>query len=719
MTGRYRIGIDIGGTFTDFVLLDTSTGTMVNEKLLTTPDDPSRAVLAGLARLVRDNAIVPEAIAQVIHGTTLVANALIERKGVRTALVTTAGFADVLEVGLEWRYDTYDLGLERPTPLAPRSLCFEVDERVGPDGSVLEPLTPAAIDALIESVRESGVQAVGICLLHAWRDGSHEAMLAKALARRLPEVIACTSSDVVPEIGEYERMSTTLANAYVLPIFDRYLNGIVSGMRESGIARPLTMMLSDGGTVHQETAVRHPVRLVQSGPAGGVQATTTIGGGAGYRDLLCFDMGGTTAKACLIDDGEPLRTHDFEVARVFRFRKGSGLPLRIPVIDMIEIGAGGGSIATIDRLGLLQIGPESTSADPGPACYGRGGRFATVTDADLVLGYLGIDSFLGGDMHLDLAAARAAIDEHVARPLGLTIEAAAWGIHDRVNENMARAAAIHALEKARRIEDYVMIPIGGAGPVHAAQVAAKLGLSRVVCPPGAGVASAFGFLASPTSFTLSRGRVERLDAFDARAALATLDELEAEGRRSLALAGVPAAEVDVRVAAAMRYAGQGYEIDVPIARDAIGRGDTEAIRRAFESTYRQQFGRIEADMAPEIVSWRLVASGPRPMAGCGGAPARGPGAGCDDVARTSDTAAARPAPSGSRPARFGGDAAPRATPVFDRSGFAPGMAIVGPALVEERESTVVVPPGARVHCDDAGNLHIELAAAGAAGRDAS
>ena len=696
MSERYRIGIDIGGTFTDFVLLDTSSGRLVNEKLLTTPDDPSVAVLEGLQRLIARERILAADIAQVIHGTTLVANALIERKGVRTALVTTRGFADVLEVGLEWRYDTYDLGLELPAPLAPRELVFEIDERIGPDGAVLTPLVQGAIDGLVESLGEAGVQAVAICLLHAWRNGEHEERLAAALRERLPQLIACTSSDVVPEIGEYERMSTTLANAYVLPIFDRYLKRVVAGMRAVGIERELTMVLSDGGTVHQETAVRHPVRLVQSGPAGGVEATTLVGTAAGLSDVFCFDMGGTTAKACLVDDGEPLKGNDFEVARVFRFKKGSGLPLRIPVIDMIEIGAGGGSIASIDRLGLLQIGPQSASADPGPACYGRGGRLATVTDADLVLGYLGADSFLGGDMQLDVEAARRAIDEHVARPLGLSIDEAAWGIHDQVNENMARAAAIHALEKARRIEDYAMVPIGGAGPVHAVQIAMKLGLAKVLCPPGAGVASAFGFLAAPTSFTLARGRLERLDAFDAQAAGEMLEALETEARKLLEMAGTPEGGFGIQVLASMRYAGQGHEIDVPIERRAVRDGDRAAMRSAFETAYRRLFGRIEPAMAPEIVSWRLIAAGPRRSLLAGRKQASvGP-------------CAAIEARTGERAARFGRGLPAVATPIYDRALLAPGMLLAGPALIEERESTVVVPPGAQVRCDESSNLAISL-----------
>ncbi len=713
--GRFRVGVDIGGTFTDFVLLDTATGRLHNEKLLTTPDDPSRAVLDGIARLMRAHGVAPADLRQVIHGTTLVANALIERKGVRTALVTTAGFRDVLEVGLEWRYDTYDLTLEQPPPLAPRARCLEVHERIGPDGATIVPLDEDSVVEVARELAAQRVEAVGVCLLHAYRNPAHERRVLEILGRECPGIVACASSDVVPEIGEYERMSTTVANAYVLPIFANYLAGISRGLRGLGIAKPLYLVLSDGGTVHESTAIRHPIRLVQSGPAGGVQATTLIGQAAGEPDVFCFDMGGTTAKACLIDAGEPLRGNEFEVARVFRFKKGSGLPLRIPVIDMIEIGAGGGSIARIDRLGLLQVGPDSSSADPGPACYGRGGAEPTVTDADLVLGYLGADSFLGGDMRLDVDAARRAIGERIGKRLGLSVEAAAWGIHDLVNESMARAAAIHALEKARRITDYAMLPIGGAGPVHAAQIALKLGLSRVVCPPGAGVASAFGFLASPTSFAFARGRVEALAGFDARAVDALLAELDAEGRALLATAGTPAAAVEVSVAAAMRYQGQGYEVDVPLARDAVARGDEAAIAHAFEQTYGRYFGRTEPGMPVEIVSWRLVASGPRAaidLAAAHGATSAGTRPDAQGATTGAGSTARRdaPAPARRRRAWFAQAGGYVDTPVYQRAALAEGDAFDGPALIEERESTVVVPPGARVHCDSQRNLVIDLPA---------
>lgn len=695
--GRFRIGVDIGGTFTDFVMLDTERGVLRNEKLLTTPDDPSRAVLEGISKLLSAGGLAPEEVSQVIHGTTLVANALIERKGVRTALVTTRGFRDVLEVGLEWRYDTYDLSLELPPPLAARAHCFEVSERVDASGVVLQALDEASVRAVARQLRDEGIQAAGICLLHAFRNPAHEERVQAILSEECPNLVTCRSSDVVPEIGEYERMSTTVANAYVLPIFERYLARIVQGLRTLGIAHPLYLVLSDGGTVHEQTAIRHPIRLVQSGPAGGVQATTRYGLAAGERDIFCFDMGGTTAKACLIDDGEPLRGTEFEVARVFRFKKGSGLPLRIPVIDMIEIGAGGGSIARVDRLGLLQVGPDSSSADPGPACYGRGGQDPTVTDADLVLGYLGADSFLGGDMKLDVAAARAAMAARIGEPLGLSVEEAAWGIHNLVNENMARAAVIHALEKARRISDYAMLPIGGAGPVHAAHIARKLGVARVVCPLGAGVASAFGFLAAPTSFSFVRGRLERLDAIDFGSLNQMLEAIDSEGRGLLATAGAPMDQVTVLLAAAMRYVGQGYEIDVDLDRESVSNGQIGAIVEAFERTYARYFGRIEPGVPVEVVSWRMVV--------------RGPTVDIELARARPQTAEASPGvavPKTWRKAWFEARSGFVDTPVYDRYALTPGTTFEGPALVEERESTVVVPPDASVRCDESLNLIIDL-----------
>lgn len=693
MIEAYRIGVDIGGTFTDLVMIDTRNGRLFNEKVLTTQHDPSVGVLTGVEALLRATGVPAGEIRHVIHGTTLVANALIERKGVSTALITTRGFRDIVEIGLEWRYDLYDLNMELPQPLVPRRLRYEIDERVGPAGNVLKAMNDDEVVALARTVVASGVQAVAVSLLHGFRNADHEKRIGEILEREAPGVIACLSSDVVPEIGEYERTSTTICNAYVLPIFGRYLRRLSEGLRRIGIDRDLYLMLSDGGTVHESTAVRHPIRLVQSGPAGGVQATALFGAEAGHADVFCFDMGGTTAKACLIDNGEPLRTTEFEVARVFRFKKGSGLPLRVPVIEMIEIGAGGGSIARVDRLGLVQVGPDSSSADPGPACYGRGGKQATVTDADLVLGYLDAASFLGGDMVLDEEAARGAIGRDVAEPLGLSVVDAAWAIHATVNQNMAQASSIHALEKARRISDYAMVPIGGAGPVHACHIAQALGIRRLVCPLGAGVASAFGFLASPTSFAFVRGYVAALDDADFPAIRQLLHGLESEGRALVATAGVPEADISVRRLAAMRYVGQGFEVEAELSPALLEKADQAGLRAAFETAYEQQYGRIEPAMRVELVSWRVIVSGPRPRI---------------DLRSAHGAARGGSALRGRRPVYCATARDFVDTPVYDRYAFAPGSTVTGPAIFEEREATLVVPAGAGVRCDEALNLIVDL-----------
>jgi N-methylhydantoinase A len=682
MTAPYRIGVDIGGTFTDLVLLDTRDGRLFNGKVLTTPHAPEQAVLEGVRGLLAQHAVAPDQVRHVIHGTTLVANALIERRGVKTGFLTTQGFRDVQEIGTELRHDTYDLFMRRPDPLVPRRLRLEVPERLLPDGRIRAPLDDAATRAALRALREDGVDAIAVCLLHAFANPAHERRVAELAQQEAPDVALCLSSDLVPEIGEYERGSTTIANAYVLPVFARYLARLESGLRDAGIAGPLFLMLSDGGTVAGAVAARHPIRLVQSGPAGGVQAARVIGAAAGAPDVLCFDMGGTTAKAALIDGGQPQRSLDFEVSRVDRFRKGSGLPLKVPVVEMIEIGAGGGSIARVDALGLVRVGPDSASSDPGPACYGLRGTQPTVTDCDLLLGYLAPDSFLGGAMRLDVAAAEAAVRARLAEPLGLSPVEAAWAVHETVNTAMAQAAAIHALEKARRIEGYTLVPIGGAGPVHAVEVARKLGIARMVVPAGAGVASAFGFLAAPISFSLLRGQVAPLATLDLDALRAMLDGMECEGRALVAQAGVEAAEIRIR--AALRYAGQGYQVEADIA--AL---DRAAIRAAFEAEYRRLYGRVEAGLPVECVGWRVTVSGPTPQLDLGAAPG---GAGH--------------ARRGTRPAWFGGrflDAA-----VFDRAALAPGESVSGPALVEERESTLVLPPGAMARCDAARNLVVEI-----------
>ncbi len=685
----YRIGVDIGGTFTDLVLLDTRDGRLFNGKVLTTPQAPERAVLDGVAALLAQHGVAPADVRHVIHGTTLVANALIERRGVPTGFLTTEGFRDVPEIGTELRHDTYDLFMRRPEPLVPRRMRLGVPERLRADGQVLAPLDEAAARIAIRALRDAGAQALAICLLHGFLNPMHERRLAELAREEAPGLTLCLSSELVPEIGEYERGSTTICNAYVQPVFERYLQRLGDGLREAGIAGPLFLMLSDGGTVQEDVAARHPIRLVQSGPAGGVQAARVIGEAARADNVLCFDMGGTTAKAALIEHGEPVRSLDFEVARVDRFRKGSGLPLKVPVIEMIEIGAGGGSIARVDALGLIRVGPDSASSDPGPACYGLGGTLPTVTDADLLLGYLSPDSFLGGDMRLDVAAAERALLAHVGAPLGLSAIEAAWAVHETVNGTMAQAAAIHALEKARRVEGYTMVPIGGAGPVHACAVSMKLGLAGLVSPPGAGVASAFGFLAAPISFAHLRAMVAPLASLDMAALRAMLADMEEEGRAMVAAAGVPAEQVSVRLLAALRYAGQGYQVEAELPREAIAQDDRAAIRMAFEAAYRRLYGRIESGLPVEAVGWRVIVSGPTPQL------ALAPAASGGGTAR-----------KGSRQAWFGDGF--RDTPVFDRAALRPGDALAGPALVEERESTLVLPPGAAACCDEALNLVVRF-----------
>ncbi len=681
-------------------MVDTRNGRLFNEKILTTQEDPSIGVLQGLQKILDANDVAAREVSHVIHGTTLVANAVIERRGVDVALITTGGFRDVLEIGTEWRYDTYDLFMEMPEPLVPRHWRYEVAERIGPQGDILKPLNEQGVADVARAIAKTDVKAVAVSLLHGFRNSTHERRVREIIAREAPELVVCISSEVMPEIGEYERTSTTVCNAYVLPLFERYLRRLTDGLRDIGIDKDLFLMLSDGGTVHETTAASHPIRLVQSGPAGGVQATSVIGKLAGESDVLCFDMGGTTAKACLIDDGEPLRTTEFEVARVYRFKKGSGLPLRIPVIDMIEIGAGGGSIAHLDHLGLIQVGPESSSADPGPACYGKGGEDATVTDADLVLGYLAAENFLGGDMELDVAAANAALKKNIGDSLGVSVVDAAWAIHETVNENMAQAATIHALEKAKNIADYAMVSIGGAGPVHACNIALKLSLRRVICPPSAGVASALGFLVSPTSFTLVRGGVMALDDLNFNSVQTKLNQMEHEGLELLQEAGTRSDSAHVVRLAAMRYIGQGYDVETPLTDAMLDSHDASAMRNAFEQAYQRQFGRNEASMPVEIVSWRVVVSGPRPEI---------------DLATARSVAPKGAVLKGERPVYFGTEIGFVNAPIYDRYHLVAGNTFEGPGIFEERESTTVVPPGAHAHIDSSLNLIVDLPSNAAAG----
>ena len=687
----YRVGVDIGGTFTDLLLV-ADDGRTVIRKTLTTPGDPSLAVEQELRRALDAGGVDGER-GILVHGTTLVTNTLIERSGPPTALLATAGFRDALEIGREHRYELYDLNLEFPKPLVPRHLRFDVPERVAADGTVLQPLDDAYIRRLVTELRDKAVRAIAVCYLHAFRNPSHERQTAEVIGEIAPEVRVSLSSDVAPEIREFQRTSTTVANVYVQDRVAGYLDQLRQRLSDLGFTGSFFVMLSSGGIGTAETASRSPVRLLESGPAAGALAAAALGARAGYTDLLSFDMGGTTAKLCAIEAGAPLKVHDFEIDRVYRFRRGSGLPMKIPVIDMIEIGAGGGSIASASALGLLSVGPESAGAEPGPACYGRGGLSPTVTDADLVLGYLNPVYFLGGSMQLDVEAARRALAD-LAGTLGLTVEQTAWGIHQIVNENMANAARAHLSERGTDPRRMPLFAFGGAGPVHAYRLAEILRLPAVISPLGAGVGSTFGLLAAPLAFDFVRSAYGRLDELEWTFVNALLDEMASEGRALLERAGVAAEGISFARSADMRYIGQGHEVPVPLPDGVLTRDHLARVRAAFERTYQARYGRVGPNVSLEVVNWRLSASGPRPALH-----PRPPAAASDR----------RAALKGARMAYFPEHGRYVDTPVYDRYALVAGETIRGPAIVEERESTLVIGARGRARVDEPLNVIVEFA----------
>src|SRR6059036_4202154 len=607
-----RLGVDIGGTFTDLVVIDEATGTARVGKVLTTPKDPALGVEAGIHGLLDEAGTRPGEVTAVVHGTTLATNALIEKKGARAALLTTEGFRDALEIGREGRYDMYDLFIDPPPPLVPRHLRREVPERLLADGSILKTLDEAAARRALAELAREGVEALAICLLHAYVNPAHERRLSEIAREVSPGLSVSCSSEVVPEIREYERASTTCANVYVAPLMARYLEDLERRLAALGIDGQLYIMQSSGGTARPPLARRLPVRLVESGPAAGALAAAQAARERHEPKLLSFDMGGTTAKACVIDDGVPLVGREFEVARADRFKKGSGLPIRVPVIELIEIGAGGGSIARVDRMGLLKVGPDSAGADPGPACYTLGGRHPTVTDADLLLGYLDAEFFLGGRMRLDREAAHRVVGEHVARRLGLDVTGAAWGIHRVVNENMAAAARIHGIERGRDLRQYPLFAFGGAGPVHCWQVAKILKVPRILIPFGAGAMSAYGLLAAPLAFDFVRTGRQRLDAADWSAINRLFAEMEDEGRALLARAGVAASDVAVARIAEMRYLGQGHEVEAAVPRGNLSAESLPMITASFEAAYRALYHRLPQGVPIEALNWRVKVAGPDP-----------------------------------------------------------------------------------------------------------
>ena len=694
MNATARIGVDVGGTFTDFVLHDPARNLVATGKRLTTPDDPSEAIVAGIARLLEETGLKPGDLHSIVHGTTLVTNTIIERTGCKVGLLTTDGFRDSIEIGREIRYDLYDLFLEAPPTLVPRHLRLEVPERLDVQGNILLPLDEAALIAAARQLVEvEKVEALAIGFLHAWRDPRHERRAAEVIRGLYPDLPMTLSSSVAPEIREFERISTACANAYVQPRMQRYLAKLEASLAAMGVTGALYVMLSGGGIASVQEAKDYPIRLIESGPAAGAMAASWLAQRAGLDQVISYDMGGTTAKMCLIQNGAPDRKFDFEAGRVRRFQKGSGLPLKVSVVDMIEIGAGGGSIARVDPAsGLMKVGPRSAGAKPGPICYGRGGVEPTVTDSDLVLGRLDPAYFLGGEMALDLPAVTRAVSGDLSAKLGVSADDAALGIRRIVDETMAAATRMHMAEKGRDPRRFTLIAFGGAGPVHACDLARLLKIKRVLVPLGAGVASAIGFLVAPPATDLVRSLVGRLERLDWAKVAALYAEMVAEARGLLLGAGADPADIIYKPAADMRYVGQGFEIPVPMPSLTPGQQDIAAIEESFLAAYRERFGRALDGLPIEALTWRLAASAPgRDIAMEG--------------AQKSESGEAR---RGTRRALFEGhgwcDCA-----VYDRYRLAPGTIFAGPALVEERESTCVIPPGAQVSVDRHRNLVIELA----------
>jgi N-methylhydantoinase A len=688
----YRVGVDIGGTFTDIFLLSHQ-GEVRIGKVLTTPRDPATAVITGLRELLTEHGIAPAAVTHLVHGTTLITNAIIERKGAKTGLITTKGFRDALEIGRERRYDIYDISLENPEPLVPRFLRREVNERLDNTGRVMTPLDPDDAFTIIRGLVADGVEAIAVCLLHSFRNPAHELLIKKLVTEHFPHIACSLSCEVMPEIREYERTSTTVANVYVQPLARQYLEKLNTDLRALGLPRDIFIMLSNGGITSCGIASEYPIRLIESGPAAGALAAVFYGTHKKLDRIISFDMGGTTAKICLIDHGKPLLTTDFEAARVYRFKKGSGLPLKVPVIEMIEIGAGGGSIARVDKLGLLKVGPDSAGAEPGPVCYDREGEKPTVTDADLVLGYLSPDYFLGGKMRLNREKAKQTIEEKIARPLKVDLLRAAWGIHQVVNENMANAARIHLVEKGRDPRDYSLIAFGGAGPVHAYRVAERLKLKTLVCPLAAGVTSAFGMLTAPLAFDFVQSYVTSLSNLDFTVLERLYTDMEVRGRDLLAAAGVEG-EISLIRSADMRYLHQGFEIRVPLPSGRLTKEDLPALRRVFDEEYERLYKRLNPGVEVEVVNWRLVASGPQPHIVLRPPEATGKGLAV--------------ALKGERPVYLPEHDGFVSCQVYDRYLLPVGVTFSGPAVVEERECTSVIGPSGQASVDEEQNLVIAL-----------
>jgi len=684
----YRIGIDIGGTFTDFTVVDGESGTVFIDKTLTTPRAPETGVMHGLERLAANLPGLLSASKEVIHATTLVTNVILERKGAKTGLLTTQGFRDVLEMAREVRYDLFDMFIRLPQPLVPRALRRPVTERVLADGRVLTPLDEAGVRSAAQFFKTQQVTAVAVSYLHSYRNPVHELRTAQILREEIPGVMISLSHEVHPEPKEYERTSTAVVDAYVKSVVEGYLDRLSEQLANRGYQRRLLIMLSNGGTATVETTKRVPVQIVESGPAAGVEAAAFFAKLIGLDRILSFDMGGTTAKLCVVSHGRASRTREFEVDRVHRFKAGSGLPVAVSVYDLLEIGSGGGSIARVNSLGLLQVGPDSAGSEPGPVSYGRGGTEPTVTDADLVLGYLDPGYFLGGEMQLDAAAARSAIESRIGHPAGLDLTRAASGIHEIVNETMASAARMYIAEKAMAPSELTLFAFGGAGSVHAVGLARKLGCPQVIVPPFSGVMSSLGLLAAPIAFERSRAVRKLVKSLDMVSIEQAFNALEREACAQLPEPDQALIERSVD----MRYAGQDYSLEIDAGEHCANHDAQGLWQQRFVAAYHELYGKIDDDSPIELASIRVLAK---------------------QVAappRIEPDSPQRPGIEKSRrPVHFAEVGGFVDTPVFERDALQSGQTIMGPAIVEERVSTTVIGPGDRLRVDPSGCLVITLA----------
>lgn len=666
-----RVGVDIGGTFTDIALdLD---GTLHSTKILTDYTAPERAILKGVKAVADMAGIALSEIGILIHGTTLATNALIERRGAKTAFVTTEGFRDVLEMRTENRFEQYDLNISLPPALIARADRFVIRERIDAQGKVLLALDEASVAAVVEKVAAGGYESVAVGFIHAYANGAHEVAVRDAILKRLPGISVSISSEVSPQMREFERFNTVCANAYVKPAIKSYLDRLVVSLKDIGVGCPVFMIHSGGGIVSVESASEFPVRLVESGPAGGAIFAADIARQYGLDTVLSFDMGGTTAKICLIENQVPKTAKTFEVARTYRFRKGSGMPISIPVVEMVEIGAGGGSIASVDAMRQIRVGPHSAASEPGPACYQRGGKNPTVTDADLILGKLDPANFAGGAIPLSVEASRRAVSDDIGSVIGLDPEASAYGTCEMVDENMANAGRVHTVENGKNISDFTMITFGGAGPLHAARLCEKMGISTFLVPPGAGVGSAIGFLKAPFGYESVRSAVFNLSNFEYSEANRLLQAMKAEAL-GFVEGGLDAGSPVIERTLFMRYAGQGWDIPVPLADDNFDAASAETIAASFEKEYERFFGRAIEGLDIEIVSWSVKASSPLPP-----------------VERVSSIAEGNVVQPGKTRRLF--EAAQGAyleAGIHERTGLTPGDVVKGPAVIVERETSTVL-----------------------------